>query len=218
MKKRLFRYISILLIVVMATSACSSFSEKELSVAKLLSPQETVASTQESVAAGMQFVQATLTETLLTTGKSTSIPTTTTAPSTTAPTTTTVPTTTTISTTTTIPTTTTVATTTTKVTTTKATTTAAPTTTQAPTTPAPTTTEAPMTTTLETTAEMVALAAETEAVAEQARDFVLNKNTRKFHEIDCHSAAMIKEKNRWDVHDTWDNIINMGYVPCKNCH
>lgn len=76
------------------------------------------------------------------------------------------------------------------------------------------------TTVLET--EIVEVTELTEAliVAPEAetRDFILNKNTGKFHEVGCHSAAKIKDSNQLEVNDTWDNVISMGYVPCKNCH
>lgn len=50
------------------------------------------------------------------------------------------------------------------------------------------------------------------------RDYVVNKNTKKFHYPSCSSADDIKASNRWDYHGTREELINMGYVPCKRCH
>jgi DNA-entry nuclease len=50
------------------------------------------------------------------------------------------------------------------------------------------------------------------------RDYVLNKNTMKFHYPSCSSVKDIKEKNRWDYTGTREEIIDMGYVPCKKCN
>jgi outer membrane biosynthesis protein TonB len=52
----------------------------------------------------------------------------------------------------------------------------------------------------------------------EARDYVLNKNTMKFHVPSCKSASQIKEKNREDYTGTREEIIDMGYEPCKNCN
>lgn len=50
------------------------------------------------------------------------------------------------------------------------------------------------------------------------RDYVANKNTKKFHYPSCSSVKQMKEKNRWDFHGTRDELINKGYQPCKNCN
>ena len=49
-------------------------------------------------------------------------------------------------------------------------------------------------------------------------EYVLNKNTKKFHYPSCSSASDIKPKNRWDYVGTREEIISMGYVPCKRCN
>lgn len=51
-----------------------------------------------------------------------------------------------------------------------------------------------------------------------ASDYVLNKNTKKFHEPWCSSVSTIKSKNRKDFTGTRDQVISMGYVPCKKCN
>lgn len=48
--------------------------------------------------------------------------------------------------------------------------------------------------------------------------YVLNSNTKKFHYPTCNSVYDIKAKNRQDVTLTREEIIEMGYVPCKRCH
>lgn len=49
-------------------------------------------------------------------------------------------------------------------------------------------------------------------------DYVINTNTGKFHIPNCHSVSKIKDGNRWDYTGTRDEVIGMGYVPCKNCN
>ena len=60
--------------------------------------------------------------------------------------------------------------------------------------------------------------APTEAETEDnGRDYVVNKNTKKFHYPSCSSADDIKPSNRWDYHGTRDDLIAMNYAPCKRC-
>ena len=49
-------------------------------------------------------------------------------------------------------------------------------------------------------------------------EYVLNKNTMKFHYPSCNSVKDIKDENRWDYTGTREEIIDMGYDPCKRCH
>lgn len=51
-----------------------------------------------------------------------------------------------------------------------------------------------------------------------AANYVLNKNTKKFHYPSCSSADDIKPKNRQDVNKSREEIIASGYVPCKRCN
>ena len=48
--------------------------------------------------------------------------------------------------------------------------------------------------------------------------YVVNTNTGKFHLPTCYSVATIHAENRLDVTTTRDDLINQGYVPCKNCN
>ncbi len=58
---------------------------------------------------------------------------------------------------------------------------------------------------------------ETDPPADNGRDYVANTNTKKFHYPSCSSADDIKASNRWDYHGTREELIDMGYVPCKRC-
>ena len=49
-------------------------------------------------------------------------------------------------------------------------------------------------------------------------DYVLNTNTGKFHYSWCYSASTIKTKNKAYFTGTRQEVINKGYVPCKNCN
>lgn len=55
------------------------------------------------------------------------------------------------------------------------------------------------------------------APADTGRDYVADKNTKKFHYPTCYSAGQIKASNRWDFHGTREELIGNGYVPCKKC-
>lgn len=49
-------------------------------------------------------------------------------------------------------------------------------------------------------------------------DYVLNKNTKKFHYPSCSSVGTIKPKNREEYSGTRDELIKRGYDPCGRCH
>ena len=49
------------------------------------------------------------------------------------------------------------------------------------------------------------------------RDYVLNTNTLKFHYPDCRSVDQMKEENKAVFTGSREEILDMGYVPCKNC-
>lgn len=57
-----------------------------------------------------------------------------------------------------------------------------------------------------------------EQVVSTDADYVLNKNTKKFHYPSCSSVGDIKPKNRLDVSLSREEIINQGYSPCKRCN
>ena len=49
-------------------------------------------------------------------------------------------------------------------------------------------------------------------------DYVLNTNSHKFHYPDCKSVADISPKNRQDFIGSRDEVLTMGYIPCKRCN
>ncbi len=58
---------------------------------------------------------------------------------------------------------------------------------------------------------------EEEPAADNSQAYVLNKNTKKFHYPHCSSVSRMKEKNRKDFYGSREEVLNQGYVPCKNC-
>lgn len=48
--------------------------------------------------------------------------------------------------------------------------------------------------------------------------YVLNTNTKKFHYPTCSSVNQMSEKNKQVYSGSRDEIISMGYVPCKRCN
>jgi len=49
-------------------------------------------------------------------------------------------------------------------------------------------------------------------------EYVLNKNTRKFHDPSCPSVNNIKDHNKTCFTGTRNEIIEMGYAPCGQCN
>ena len=52
----------------------------------------------------------------------------------------------------------------------------------------------------------------------ETHEYVLNTNTKKFHEPTCSSVGKIKEKNRADFTGTRDEVVGRGFDPCGICH
>ena len=48
-------------------------------------------------------------------------------------------------------------------------------------------------------------------------DYVLNTNSHKFHYPNCESVTEMNPKNRRDFSGTREEVIAMGYTPCKRC-
>ena len=48
-------------------------------------------------------------------------------------------------------------------------------------------------------------------------DYVLNKDTKKFHLPSCTHASKIKEENRAEITASRDEVIALGYSPCGIC-
>ena len=47
--------------------------------------------------------------------------------------------------------------------------------------------------------------------------YVANTNSKKFHSPGCSSVTDMKASNRWDFTGTREELIAMGYEPCKRC-
>ncbi len=48
--------------------------------------------------------------------------------------------------------------------------------------------------------------------------YILNTNTKKFHYPSCSSVKQMKESNKWEYSGSREEIIGMGYDPCKRCN
>ena len=51
-----------------------------------------------------------------------------------------------------------------------------------------------------------------------SQTYILNNNTKKFHEASCGSASRIKDSNKSTFTGSRDELISRGYAPCGNCH
>lgn len=56
------------------------------------------------------------------------------------------------------------------------------------------------------------------AQTENVQTYILNTNTRKFHNPSCESVGQIVEKNYQCVENTRENVIAQGYEPCQRCY
>lgn len=65
-------------------------------------------------------------------------------------------------------------------------------------------------------AEEPSIDAGSKATTETA--YILNTNTKKFHYPTCSSVDQMAEKNKQAYSGSRDEIIAMGYVPCKRCN
>lgn len=57
-------------------------------------------------------------------------------------------------------------------------------------------------------------AAKTEPIGQS---YILNTNTKKFHDPNCRSVKQMKDKNKQDYTGSREGVIAKGYVPCKIC-
>lgn len=56
-----------------------------------------------------------------------------------------------------------------------------------------------------------------QSAGSEARDYVLNTNTRRFHDPGCKSVSDMKDKNKEEFHGSREELIEQGYKPCGNC-
>ncbi len=48
--------------------------------------------------------------------------------------------------------------------------------------------------------------------------YVLNANSRRFHRPECSSLRDMKPDNRLDFSGSREEVLDMGYTPCKRCN
>lgn len=58
---------------------------------------------------------------------------------------------------------------------------------------------------------------EDEQTMPTAASYIGNANTKKFHRVGCSSIKQMKESNKVELAGTREEIIAMGYEPCKKC-
>lgn len=68
------------------------------------------------------------------------------------------------------------------------------------------------------TANTTAKIAETQATSDKSINYVLNKNTKKFHKPSCSSVKDMATKNRKDSTGSREEIVASGYQACKRCN
>ena len=58
-----------------------------------------------------------------------------------------------------------------------------------------------------------------EEIIPEGTTFIINKETKKIHKIDCHSAKTIKKENRIYTQKSYVELLLLdeGYTPCENC-
>lgn len=56
------------------------------------------------------------------------------------------------------------------------------------------------------------------ATTSAAQTYICNTNTKKFHYPSCGSVSQMKESNKQEVTTTREDLISMGYEPCKKCN
>ncbi len=52
----------------------------------------------------------------------------------------------------------------------------------------------------------------------EVHEYILNTNSKKFHDMTCNQAKDIKETNRKTYSGNRQTVIAMGYEPCKGCN
>lgn len=55
-------------------------------------------------------------------------------------------------------------------------------------------------------------------VEQETGNYVMNRNTKKFHLPDCSSAKDISMENRADFTGSREELVAAGYEPCKRCN
>lgn len=58
----------------------------------------------------------------------------------------------------------------------------------------------------------------TTASSTDSMQYILNINTSKFHYPSCSSVEDMKEKNKRSYNGTREELIELGYIPCRRCN
>ena len=58
----------------------------------------------------------------------------------------------------------------------------------------------------------------TQSTLSTEQTYVLNTNTKKFHDPNCRSVNQMKDKNKEYYTGSREELIERGYSPCGNCH
>ena len=53
---------------------------------------------------------------------------------------------------------------------------------------------------------------------DNSRDYILNTNSKKFHNPGCSSVSSMNDINKKSFHGTRQEVINSGYEPCGRCN
>lgn len=59
---------------------------------------------------------------------------------------------------------------------------------------------------------------DSESSSSSENTYILNKNTKKFHNPDCNSVNDMKSKNKVEFTGKVQTLIQQGYSPCQNCN
>lgn len=54
--------------------------------------------------------------------------------------------------------------------------------------------------------------------APKKSDYILNRNTKKFHKPNCPSVKQMNESNKIYFNGTREDVISNGYEPCGRCY
>ena len=61
------------------------------------------------------------------------------------------------------------------------------------------------------------LPADTDATNEIQKNFIANKNTKKYHDENCHYVGFMNEENKIFLFSTPQELESLSYNPCAFC-
>lgn len=56
------------------------------------------------------------------------------------------------------------------------------------------------------------------SIYKESKQYVLNKSSKKIHISLCNSVIIMNDRNKKEVNDSLENLVNNGYSICKNCN